>query len=235
MTEAEWLASAKRNEFPESVEFHELLNWLCSHRMPTPRKLRLFATACCRRIWHLMLPCDRDCVLIAEKWADASATYREMRQNIESAGRVPNANPFAMHAAVAAAAGDWENVPDPAFYAAHHSANCASNAVTWGLPGGSASNVGVPSPSEAATQAKILHELFGNPFRPVVFDPTWQTTTAVTIAHTMYDSRDFSPMPLLADALQDAGCGNEDILNHCRSGGPHVRGCWVVDLILGKE
>jgi hypothetical protein len=51
----------------------------------------------------------------------------------------------------------------------------------------------------------------------------------------MYDSRDFSVMPILADALQDAGCDNEDILSHCRGDGPHVRGCWVVDLVLGKE
>ena len=50
----------------------------------------------------------------------------------------------------------------------------------------------------------------------------------------MYASRDFSPMPILADALQDAGCDSADILDHCRGSGPHVRGCWVVDLVLGK-
>ena len=59
--------------------------------------------------------------------------------------------------------------------------------------------------------------------------------TAVALARQMYESRDFSAMPILADALQDAGCDNEDILSHCRSDGPHVRGCWVVDLVLGKE
>ncbi len=57
----------------------------------------------------------------------------------------------------------------------------------------------------------------------------------MTLARTMYESRDFSAMPILADALQDAGCDNEDILGHCRGSGPHVRGCWVVDLVLGKE
>ena len=50
----------------------------------------------------------------------------------------------------------------------------------------------------------------------------------------MYDSRDFSAMPILADALQDAGCGSADVLNHCREPGAHVRGCWVVDLVMGK-
>jgi hypothetical protein len=81
----------------------------------------------------------------------------------------------------------------------------------------------------------VLRDVFGNPFRPVSFDPAWRTSTAVALAAGMYESRDFGAMPILADALQDAGCDSEDILNHCRGGGPHVRGCWVVDLVLGKE
>ena len=81
----------------------------------------------------------------------------------------------------------------------------------------------------------LLRDIFGNPFWPVSFNREWHTSTAVAIAKGMYESRDFSPMPILADALQDAGCENEDILNHCRSDGPHVKGCWVVDLVLGKE
>jgi hypothetical protein len=71
--------------------------------------------------------------------------------------------------------------------------------------------------------------------RPVSFSPEWRTDTAVALARQMYDSRDFGAMPILADALQDAGCDNEGILTHCRGEGPHVRGCWVVDLVLGKE
>jgi hypothetical protein len=82
--------------------------------------------------------------------------------------------------------------------------------------------------------AALLRDIFGNPFRPVAFDKQWRTDTAVSIARGMYDSRDFGAMPILADALQDAGCDNEDVLNHCRGPGPHVRGCWVVDLVLGK-
>jgi hypothetical protein len=74
-----------------------------------------------------------------------------------------------------------------------------------------------------------------NPFRPAALDPEWRTSTAVAMARMMYDSRDFSAMPILADALQDAGCTNDDVLNHCRQPGEHVRGCWVVDLVLGKE
>jgi hypothetical protein len=82
---------------------------------------------------------------------------------------------------------------------------------------------------------RLIREIFGNPFRPVAFSPEWRTDTAVMLAQQMYDSRDFSAMPILADALQDAGCDNQDILQHCRGDGPHVRGCWVVDLVLGKE
>jgi hypothetical protein len=79
-----------------------------------------------------------------------------------------------------------------------------------------------------------FRDVAGDPFRPVVFAAEWRTSTAVDLAQLMYESRDFSAMPILADALQDAGCANDDILNHCRGPGPHVRGCWVVDLVLGK-
>ena len=74
-----------------------------------------------------------------------------------------------------------------------------------------------------------------NPFRPVAFSAEWRTDTSLSLAKQMYESRNFSAMPILADALQDAGCDNEDILNHCRGPGPHVRACWAVDLVLGKE
>ena len=83
--------------------------------------------------------------------------------------------------------------------------------------------------------SELIRDIFGNPFRPVTFDSSWLTSTTVALAQQMYASRDFSAMPILADALQDAGCENEDILNHCREpNGVHTRGCWVVDLILGK-
>ena len=84
-------------------------------------------------------------------------------------------------------------------------------------------------------EVSILRDIFGNPFRPVTFSPSWRTSTAVSLASQMYESRDFGAMPILADALQEAGCDSADILDHCRGPGPHVRGCWVVDLVLGKE
>jgi hypothetical protein len=84
-------------------------------------------------------------------------------------------------------------------------------------------------------QVRPLRAIFGNPFRPVAFDPRWRTADAVGLARGIYDERAFDRLPLLADALMDTGCADEQMLEHCRSEGPHVRGCWVVDLVLGKE
>lgn len=81
----------------------------------------------------------------------------------------------------------------------------------------------------------VLRDIFGNPFRTPEFAPEWRTSTAVMLARQMYESREFDAMPILADALQDAGCDSDDVLAHCRGPGPHVRGCWVCDLVLGKE
>ena len=82
--------------------------------------------------------------------------------------------------------------------------------------------------------SQYLADVFG-PFPSSLFSPEWRTDTAVSLARMMYESREFGAMPILADALQDAGCDTADILDHCRGDGPHVRGCWVVDLVLGKE
>jgi hypothetical protein len=91
------------------------------------------------------------------------------------------------------------------------------------------------TPTERAAAVRLLREVFGNPFRPVAFDPSWRTSTAVELARQMYESRGFDRMPILADALEDAGCDDPQVLAHCRGDGPHVRGCWVVDLVLGKS
>jgi hypothetical protein len=81
---------------------------------------------------------------------------------------------------------------------------------------------------------RVVRCLMPNPFRPVPPDPARLTSTAVSLAEGIYHDRAFDRLPILADALQDAGCENADILAHCRGPGPHVRGCWVVDLVLGK-
>lgn len=88
--------------------------------------------------------------------------------------------------------------------------------------------------AEYLAQAVLFRDIFGFPFRPVAFDPAWRSETAVALARGMYDGRDFGLMPVLADALDDAGCDHPDVLAHCRDrDGVHVRGCWVVDGVLG--
>jgi hypothetical protein len=90
---------------------------------------------------------------------------------------------------------------------------------------------------EIRYQCSLLRDIFGNPFRPVAIDPAWLKWNDATIprqAQAIYDERRFADLPILADALEEAGCTNADILEHCRGPGPHVRGCWVVDAMLGK-
>ena len=86
-----------------------------------------------------------------------------------------------------------------------------------------------------AAQSVLFREIVGNPFRFPSFDARWHTATVTTLANAVYTDRAFDRMPILADALEDAGCTSRDILDHCRQPGVHVRGCWVVDLVLGKE
>jgi hypothetical protein len=80
-----------------------------------------------------------------------------------------------------------------------------------------------------------LRCILGNPFRPVTFLNSWRSETAVALASAIYAERAFDRLPILADALQEAGCDHADVLEHCRHSGPHARGCWVVDGVLGKS
>ena len=89
-------------------------------------------------------------------------------------------------------------------------------------------------PAQWTMQSVLMREILGNPFRPINVDQTWLTPDVLAIALGIYEDRAFNRMPILADALQDAGCDNDYLLNHCRGPGPHVQGCWVVDAILGK-
>jgi hypothetical protein len=95
--------------------------------------------------------------------------------------------------------------------------------------------LGIDDVPEWLRIADFARDIFGNPFRPVTFNPVWRTYTVLALANGIYTERAFDRMPMLADALEEAGCENVDILLHCREPGEHVRGCWVVDLVLGKE
>jgi hypothetical protein len=210
MTEAQWL------ECKDSVAMLGLRK--ITHRS---RKLRLFAVACCRRIEKLMTePSDRSAVSLAERYADGEATAQALVHSLLSASandlRNPRDTSYERACALAAGSTLMEDAIQTAAQASHwvRYVSCAD---------------------EGTTQATMLRDIFGNPFRPVAFSPTWRSDTALTLARQMYELRDFSAMPILADALQDAGCEDEQILSHCRGPGPHVRGCFAVDLVLGKE
>jgi len=91
--------------------------------------------------------------------------------------------------------------------------------------------------AEAARQTELLRDIVGNPFRPASADPqwlAWQGGTVRRMARSIYDGRRFGDLHILADALEEAGCIDAEFLSHCRNGGPHVRGCWLLDQLMGK-
>ncbi len=88
--------------------------------------------------------------------------------------------------------------------------------------------------AEVAAQADLLRDIFGNPFRSAEFKLEWLTSDVLALARGIYNESAFDRMPILADALQDAGCDDLDLLDHCREPGNHVRGCWVIDRLLGR-
>jgi hypothetical protein len=93
----------------------------------------------------------------------------------------------------------------------------------------------VQEQAERTAQADLVRDLFGNPLKPAAFEPSWRTATILNLARSIYEEREYDRLPTLADALQEAGCTDAQILAHCRQPGNHVRGCWVVDFVLGKE
>jgi hypothetical protein len=111
----------------------------------------------------------------------------------------------------------------------------------WAAVAGSASYLLFRAEGEAASaeerqaQSAFLRDIFGNPFRPVVLAPAWLTPDVIGLARALYEERAFGQLPVLGDALEEAGCAAEPILEHCRQGGEHVRGCWVVDAVLGQK
>jgi hypothetical protein len=218
VTETEWLTAERFN------------GDLCSTALGSPgwsfRKETLFSVACCRRILSLF-PDERGAHLLAEFEAAAlgptpSADYaRPLSNYVIEAFRDPEstADQQLLLALGATARGYVPTVAEV----------CA-----LAVAGARIETLPVePDAGEERAQAALIRDIVGNPFRPVSFSPAWRTDTVVALARQMYDSRDFSAMPILADALQDAGCTSADVLDHCRDANAlHVRGCWVVDLVL---
>ena len=179
------------------------------------RKLRLFAVACSRRIWNLIDPLGQAAVDVAEAYADGIVGPNEMR---------------AARLACQGAGGQ------ASWYAAATKPEVAARNAARSAQAGVASNplLGIEA-GELHAQANMVRDIFCNPFRPISLDSSLLTPTVVALAQAIYNDRAFDRMPELADALHGAGCDDDEILKHCRESGPHVRGCWVMDLVLGKE
>jgi hypothetical protein len=225
VSEQEWLACT------DPQKMLELLRGKASGR-----KLRLFACACCRHIWPLLAdPRSRHAVDLAERYADGLATEEERDRAAAEAWEVDvTDNDLAARAAIIAA-----DLPDCEWGSATGVAANAAFAVGR-RAGGHTARIG-----EQRVQCHLLRDLFG-PLRcrPVALDPawlTWQGSTIRNLAQAVYEERSLPSgtlesgrLAVLADALEEAGCHAADIVGHCRQPGPHVRGCWVLDLLLGK-
>jgi hypothetical protein len=259
VTEDEWLAC----DDPNSMMSHVSVGGRVSER-----KLRLFAVACCRRIWHLLVhDASREAVDVGERFADGQASNEELDDAYQEAddvwqllqyafnGLVPQpdneyaqavtaagVHPFAAAEATEAPIAVVENDADA--LAAYIP---AARAVAWAGASTDYDPDAQAKALEAAAQAELFRDLCGPlafrplaPVAPELLD--WNDGVVHRLAEEIYVVRkmpegtfDAGRLAVLADALEDAGCTDADVVAHLRSPGPHVRGCWVIDWLLGKE
>jgi hypothetical protein len=221
-------------------------------RMSSARRLRLASVACCRAAWpflpkydngFLVEPNDAECHAVldlAERFADGDAKYGELMaaRRALAGPDVPRGGP--QHPKVGAV---WfTSGKDITTGCTEAAARLLG--VSWGGGG----ELEMPAshvrsgfgelgdwPAACLGMVAVIRDIFGNPFQFVEFEKSWRSDTVRALARDMYLGGDFAAMPILTDALQDAGCHCVDILNHCHGTERHVRGCWVVDLVLGKN
>jgi hypothetical protein len=217
MTEAEWLGAKD----PDPMVQHLVAQRSFIRRQVGRRQLRLFACACCRRVWHLLTDeRSRKAVETAERMADGQPDWEEIEEARRHAVRVPIT--CSAHLALRFLLdSNWHG-----FSRVH-------------LPTSSSRDEairGTTAAEESARQADLLRCIVGNPFRPVRLDPAWlgwNNDAPLRLALAISMERSFERLPILADALEDAGCDQAAVLEHCRSGGDHVHGCWALDLVRG--
>jgi hypothetical protein len=186
----------------------------------TTRKLRLLVCGYFRRIWHLPSDAGRSAIEVAERHADGWATNDELTTIRPDLDRKTPTNiaDIGIHYAAA---------PNRIFR------NWATTALVHAAR--AVAEMGPDRIAEELAQCHLARDIFGNPFRPVTLDRSWLTPTVLALARSIYDERAFNRMPMLADALEDAGCTDPTILDHLRGPGPHVRGCFALDFVLGKS
>jgi hypothetical protein len=217
MNEREWDSSTDPLRLLRSVRRGR-------RRGPSERKLRLFACACCRRVRGAVKGrWQREAVELAERYADGAADYLDL---LAAQGR----------AWEAAGCESVDAVAIPAVLTASPDADDL-----WAVAGSVAALAKNPA-AVAVAQAALVRELFGNPLRPVTVDPPWLTPTVRALAQAAYNDAlrpsghlDPARLAIVADALEEAGCTESGVLDHLHGCGPHVPGCWAVDLVLAKE
>ena len=235
MTETEWFASTDVRALSRLLDPHL-----------TERRLRLFACHCLRSLGNV-LPQESDASLkVVERALDKQIRWNEAKSRViqHTTPRAPTwANPNPIEFGHVFRLPSLLIAPRPAEAAAQLAAFCAmhpNRPPLWEGWRGALDDryyAGEHPEFQSVDTSQFLpafHDIVGNPFGLIQFERRWRTSTAVGLAQGMHDARDFAAMPILADALQDAGCEDDAILTHCRGDGPHVRGCWVVDLVLGK-
>ena len=242
MTEAEWLACEDPVDMllylrgPDSLREEADGSFIYRIEVDAPgrtskRKLRLAACACCRRIWDLLPERSQELIEVNEQFAEGVCTA-DLLASAWSSAAGTNAAARDAYAAMA--------LPSPRLVDA---ADAVVGLREWLdverfreiidlIRRDLSESYVLP---ELIAQCEAIRDIVGNLFRPAAVDPAWLTSDVLLLARGIYEEKAFDRMPILADALQDAGCTNDDVLNHCRGDGPHVRGCWVLDLLLGKE
>jgi hypothetical protein len=214
------------------------------------RQRRLFAVACCRRWLQDMLdPESRNAVEVAERHAVGVADMKELvasySEELRAAYLAAQEVAGRRHAPALLAAKESDRGRVVSAWRLAHAAQFVCHGL---VPEDAANDILIRLvelgdqellDQEKQAQCILIRDIFGNPFRPQPsIDSSrlsWNGGTVGKLAQAIYDDRAFDRLPILADALEEAGCTDADILNHCRQPGEHVRGCWVVDLLLGKS
>jgi hypothetical protein len=225
VTEAEWLAS---------TSVGPMIAHLWSPPCSLTRKLRLFAAACCRRVWRLLPDeASRSAIVVAESFADKLASITELKKAFDDAGGEGfrdegHRNPAGPAVGIHVVNGAIGAAIDAHTLAGQHDAQ--GRRVEYDR---------TRSAVEELFQVDLLRDIIDNPFRPVTIGPAWFAPAVVSLAHAAYEERNLPSGELdphrlivLADALEEAGAPAE-LVAHLRSSGPHVRGCFAVDLVLG--
>lgn len=233
MAQPEWLATVNPDVLLNIL--HPTGTWLSVQAPPPPettRRLRLFACACARMVWDFLPTDARSAVLIRERFAEGRATEADVRASaVRFAKGAEFSQLYAMNAAVA-------DPSDAARSAAKALASRAAGSAPPGRPTTPEWGTAWSAVYNAARthQAELVRDIFPPPGYAPRLEPDWRTSTVVALAQQMDSSGDFSAVPILADAIQDAGCYDEVMLDRCRARSQvHCRGNWVVDLVLGRE